>query len=257
MSYDTSIYDLLFNSPHDYGLWGKELFKQEKAIRNFAKLIDSKVVETGEYYPKPDNVFRALRETPLEAVKVCLWGQDPYKSISDKTGECLAQGLSFSVNREEPVPPTLQNMYKELNANFPMFVIPEHGDLTAWARQGVLLMNNSLTFCPTNEKLYNKLWRRFTYLIITIINERVDGCIHVLLGKDAQDLATHIRSRNIILASHPSPLSCYRGFFGSNIFIKINITLKNQEKEEIDFNKINTELVLDATFVDSLKKKSL
>lgn len=256
MSYNTSFYDLLFNSKYseEYGDWLIELKKHDSALKEIFKVLDKKAKESGEYYPLPDDVFKCFRLTPLSKVKVCFWGQDPYKGKKDNNQTCRAQGLSFSVAKDDSIPGSLQNIYKELSDNFPTFKSPDHGDLSKLAEQGVLLINNALTFCVADENLYRKLWRRFTYLIISILNEKIDSCIHVLLGKDAQELATHIRSRNIITATHPSPLSCYRGFFGSKIFIKINITLKNQEKEQIDFNKLNDE-ELEPTYVESLLKK--
>mgnify|MGYP003649487888 CR=1 FL=1 len=249
-SYDTSIYDLLFNSEYDYGSWLIELKKHEQALKDFSVIIDKKVKETGEYYPEPDNVFRALRETPLENVKVVLWGMDPYPQMLDN-GRCRAQGLSFSVPRHDNIPGSLRNMYKEMKTNFPMFEQPDHGDLTYLTDQGILLMNSALTHCPMHNKAYLKLWRRFTYLIISIINEKIDGCVHILLGKNAQELATHIQSRNIITAVHPSGLSCHRGFFGSKVFLKTNIILKQQEKRQINWNEDDN---LEPTFVELLKK---
>jgi uracil-DNA glycosylase len=244
--YNTSIYDLLFNSKHDYGSWLVELKKEEEAIKQLSDVIEQKVKETGEYYPLPDNVFRALRETPLEDVKVVLWGSEPYPQLLDN-GQARDQGLSFSVCEEDDIPGSLRNMHKEMKTDFPMFEVPDHGDLTYLSKQGVLLMNSALTHCPSNKKIYLKLWRRFTKLIIDIINEHVEGCVHVLLGNDTTTLTESIQSRNVIAAPHPS--IGYR-FRGSRIFLKINKTLNDQGKKQINWN-IDTSLK--PTYIEFIK----
>lgn len=249
MDYNTCMYDLLFNSEYDYGDWITELKKDEQAVKQLSDIIAKKVKETGEYYPLPHNVFRALRETPLKKVKVVLWGMDPYPTLLDD-GTPRAQGLSFSVHKDDIIAPSLKNIYKEIKTDFPMFEAPDHGDLSYIAQQGVLLMNAALTYCPSNKKLYLNLWKRFTYLIIKIINENIEGCVHILLGNNAKELADSIQSRNIIIAAHPSPLSSYR-FFGSRVFFKTNIILKNQEKEQINWNEDKS---LIPTYVENTKK---
>lgn len=247
--YNTSMYDLLFNSKHDYGQWLVELKKEEEAIKHLSKIIDMQVKKTGEYYPLPDNVFRALRETPLETVKVVIWAMDPYPTLLDN-GQPRAQGLSFSVTPDDNIPGSLKNMHKEMKTDFPTFEVPDNGDLTYVAKQGVLLMNSALTHCPTNKKLYLKLWKPFTNLIIDIINKNVDGCVHVLLGNDAKALADPIESRNVITAAHPSPMSAYR-FLGSKVFFKINKTLRDQGKEQINWN---TNPDLKPTYIEYIKE---
>lgn len=248
VDYNTSIYDLLFNSEHDYGTWITEFKKHDEAIKQLSNLIEKKVKEKGEYYPVPDNVFRAFRETKLEDVKVVIFGQDPYPRLLDD-GTPRAQGFSFSVRKDDNVPGSLKNMYKEMKANFPMFEAPDHGDLTHLTKQGVLLLNSALTYCPADEKLYLKLWRRFTYLVINILNEKIDSCIYILMGKNAEQLAEHIQSRNVIISAHPSPLSAYR-FYGSKVFLKTNIMLKNQKKEQINWNEDKS---LKPTYVELIK----
>jgi len=115
-----------------------------------------------------------------------------------------------------------------------MFQEPPHGDLTWLAKQGILFMNQSLTYCPANPKLYLNMWNRFTYIIINIINENVENCIHLLWGKQCEPLIEHIRSREIYQSAHPSPLSARRGFFGCKHFLKVNITLENRKKSKIE-----------------------
>ena len=242
-----TVFDLLFEK--DLGKWSEELKKYKNAIKDISKRIEECEKKYGPYYPEKDNLFKAFELTPLENIKVVLIGQDPYKGLG-KHGKCQAQGLSFSVHKEDNIPPSLKNIYKEIKNDFPMFQEPNHGDLSYLAEQGVFLFNQALTFCPNNEKCYLNLWNRFTNIIITIINENVDNCIYVLWGKKAENLSEAIKSREIIIGVHPSPLSAHRGFFNKKYFLKLNITLKKQGKEQINFNE-NKNLL--PTYVENLK----
>lgn len=242
-----SVYDLLYEK--DYGQWSQKLEKYKDAVRHISGIIDTKVKKHGPYYPLGSNLFKALEMTPLEKVKVVIWGQDPYPTLLTN-GTPRAQGYSFGVAKDDAVPQSLRNIYKEIKENFPMFQEPEHGDLNWLADQGILFMNSALTYCPTEPKCYLNLWNRFTNIIINIINENVDNCIHVLWGKNCEKLAEHIRSREVFIAPHPSPFSARRGFFGCKHFLKINITLQRQEKEQINWNEDEN---LQPTYVENLK----
>ena len=226
-----SIYECLYKK--NYPDWSEKLEEHKSAVLQLSNLIERKEKEYGEFYPLRQNIFKALEMTPLDKVKVVIWGQDPYPTLLSN-GNPRAQGYSFGVEKSDKVPPSLQNIYKEIKENFPTFEAPPHGDLTWLANQGILFMNQSLTFCPANPKLYLNLWNRFTYIIIKILNENVEGCIHLLWGKQTEPLIEHIRSREIHQASHPSPFSARRGFFGCKHFLKVNIILENRKKTKIE-----------------------
>jgi len=225
-----TIYEALFKQ--DLGDWTPALKKYDKNILQISRMIKQKVDQYGEHYPHEENVFKFLKITPLEKVKVVIWGQDPYPTLLPD-GTPRAQGYSFGVSREDEVPKSLQNIYREIKDNFSNFQAPDHGDLTWLADQGVLFMNQSLTYSPNNPKAYLNIWNRFIYIIITIINEKVDNCIHLLWGKECEKLAEYIRSREVYITSHPSPMSARRGFLGCKHFLKVNVTLENRKLTKI------------------------
>lgn len=232
---DSTIYEAFYNKY--YPGWS-EVFQQYKGeMKNVSDIISKAQQRTGRIYPMKKDIFRALEMTPLDKVKVVIWGQDPYPTLLSN-GKPRAQGYSFGVDKSDEVPKSLINIYKELKNEYPEFNIPRHGDLSGWAKQGVLFMNTSLCYSPSDPKAYLNLWFRFTNIIIEILNEKVPNCIHVMWGNRCEKLIDNISSREIYTAPHPSPLSAYRGFFGCNHFIKINITLMRQGKEEIDWNQI-------------------
>lgn len=245
-----SVYDVLMKN--DYGDWTPQFQKYKRALKNVCDIIDRTEAKYGEYYPLKDDVFNAFKMTPLSKVKVVIWGQDPYPTLLED-GMPRAQGYSFGVRRDDDVPQSLRNIYKEIGDNFPMFKAPDHGDLNWLAEQGILFINSSLTYCPRDPKCYLNLWNRFINIIIEILNENTKNCIHILWGKNAERLAEHIHSREIYMSAHPSPLSARRGFFGCKHFLKINITLKRQEKEQINWNEDQT---LTPTYVENLKLES-
>ena len=228
---DSSIYEALYDQYFEG--WSQKLQPHRKAVKLLSDMIQTKEKEFGEFYPLKKDIFNFLTMTPLEKVKVVIWGQDPYPTLLDD-GTPRAQGYSFGVKKIDKVPQSLKNIYKEIKSNFPMFEGPPHGDLRWLAKQGVLFMNQSLTYCPNNPKLYLNMWNRFTYIIISIINENVENCIHLLWGKQCEPLIEHIRSREIFQCSHPSPLSARRGFFGCKHFLKVNITLENRKKTRVE-----------------------
>lgn len=232
---NSTVYEALYEGEIDES-WLKELEPHKKAVKQISDIIDKNEEKFGMYYPLKCDLFNFLKMTPLDKVKVVIWGQDPYPTLL-KDGTPRARGYSFGVRRDDNVPQSLQNVYKEIKSDFPMFEIPNHGDLTYLAKKGILFMNQSLTFCPKNPKLYLKMWNRFTYIIINILNEKIENCIHLLWGKQCEPLVEHIRSREVFQASHPSPFSVRRGFIGCKHFLKVNITLKKQERGEINWNE--------------------
>lgn len=182
-------------------------------------------------YPKIENVFNALNLTRYQDVKVVIIGQDPYHE------EGQAQGLAFSVPENFPLPPSLKNIYKELKSDLGIDK-GNNGDLTSWAKQGVLLLNTVLTVRKGNANSHKDHgWEIFTSEIVKKLNQRKEPIIFVLWGNYAKSFETLIdTSRHYILkAAHPSPLSAFNGFFGCKHFSKINNILKQNNKKEIDW----------------------
>ena len=183
-------------------------------------------------YPKGGDIFNAFWKTPFTNLKVVILGQDPYH------GEHQAHGLSFSVQKGIGIPPSLRNIYKELKIDIPGFVIPNHGDLTEWAEQGVLLLNASLTVrAGTPGSHQKKGWETFTDAVIKKISDEKEGVVFILWGSFAQAKSELIDSKkhHIIKSPHPSPFSADRGFFGSKPFSKTNEILIKEGEKPIDW----------------------
>lgn len=178
-------------------------------------------------YPDESEYLTALNSTPFSQVKVVILGQDPYH------GEGQAHGLSFSVKPGVKIPPSLMNIYKELNMDLGITPV-DHGYLLSWAEQGVLLLNSVLTVEARKPGSHqNKGWEIFTDKIIELINEKHEGVVFMLWGAYAQKKGRHIdREKHCVLESvHPSPLSAYRGFLGCQHFSKANKYLTRIGKE--------------------------
>ncbi len=182
-------------------------------------------------YPKGNEWFAALDLTPLDKVRVVILGQDPYH------GEGQAHGLCFSVHKGVRPPPSLVNIYKEMQSDLGL-APPAHGNLQAWAEQGVLLLNAVLTVEAGRAAAHQgKGWEQFTDAIIRLLNAEVRPLVFILWGNYAQKKAAFVdRSRHLVLTSaHPSPLSAHNGFFGSRPFSKANAFLKDHGEAEIDW----------------------
>ena len=180
-------------------------------------------------FPEEKNVFNALELTPFESVKVVILGQDPYHGFGQ------AHGLSFSVQKGIPLPPSLKNIYKELQEDIGG-ELPTEGDLSHWAKQGVLLLNTVLTVEEGNANSHKGMgWERLTNRLIESLNELNHPVIFILWGKPAQDKEKLITnpSHFILKSPHPSPLSAYRGFFGSKPFSRVNDILIQQGQTPI------------------------
>ncbi|WP_455224894.1 uracil-DNA glycosylase [Granulicatella sp.] len=180
-------------------------------------------------FPEEKNVFNALELTPFESVKVVILGQDPYHGFGQ------AHGLSFSVQKGIPLPPSLRNIYKELQEDLGGELSTE-GDLSHWAKQGILLLNTVLTVEEGNANSHKGMgWERLTNRLIESLNELNHPVIFILWGKPAQDKEKLITnpSHVILKSPHPSPLSAYRGFFGSKPFSKVNEILIQQGQTPI------------------------
>ncbi|MGI5308557.1 uracil-DNA glycosylase [Rheinheimera sp. WS51] len=183
-------------------------------------------------YPPQTQMFAAFKLTPLQQLKVVILGQDPYH------GPNQAHGLAFSVRPGVKVPPSLRNIYKELALEYDNFTIPEHGHLTAWAEQGVLLLNTVLSVVATKPNSHKKLgWQRFTDHVIGQINSHCTGVVFLLWGANAEKKANLIDGKRhlVLTAPHPSPLSAHRGFFGCDHFKQANNYLVQQGKTAINW----------------------
>ncbi len=193
--------------------------------------LDDEIKHGKVIYPSSEDIFSAFKYTPLDKVKVVIIGQDPYH------GEGQAHGLSFSVRAGVKTPPSLVNIFKELYDDIGV-QIPNHGYLKSWAEQGVLLLNNVLTVEASKAGSHQKKgWEKFTDKVIEILNEKREGIVFILWGSPAQKKASKVDDQKhfIIKSVHPSPLSSYRGFFGSKPFSKTNDWLKKMGKTEIDW----------------------
>ena len=212
----------------------QRLLSGEKQQPYFQSILDflKKEQAAGKIiYPQSPNIFNALKLTPFDQVKVVIIGQDPYH------GPKQAHGLCFSVQKGIALPPSLQNIYKELRDDLGL-PIPKNGNLEKWARQGVLLLNASLTVEAGKPQSHANIgWEKFTDKVIQLLNDHKKGLIFLLWGAFAQRKGQTIDpTRHYILkAAHPSPLSAHNGFFGCRHFSKTNELLRKIGKPEIDW----------------------
>ena len=207
----------------------KNEFKSDyyKNIRQFLKQEYSNHI----IYPEMNDIFNSLKYADYDKIKVVIIGQDPYHE------EGQAHGLSFSVKPGIAIPPSLQNIYKELQSDLGCY-IPNNGYLEKWAKQGVLLLNNVLTVRAHQANSHKTCgWEQFTDSIIKALNEREKPVIFLIWGSCAKQKETYITNKNhyILKAPHPSPLSAYRGFFGCKHFSKTNEILIANNEEPIDW----------------------
>lgn len=211
----------------------QDLLADEMEAEYYQTLRQTLISEynTHTVYPDKRDIFNALHHTAYQEVKVVILGQDPYH------GPNQAHGLSFSVKPGVPAPPSLVNIFKELQSDLGC-TLPNNGYLMKWADQGVLLLNTVLTVRAGEPNSHKTLgWTRFTDHIITLLNQREVPIVFILWGKNAQDKKALITNpKHLILQSvHPSPLSVYRGFWGSRPFSKTNDFLSNAGLSAIDW----------------------
>ena len=213
----------------------KEALKQEFSTDYFQQIpehIKTEKLQGKVIYPPGSVIFNAFNTTPLEKVKVVILGQDPYH------GKGQAHGLCFSVQNGVPPPPSLLNIFKELQDDIGI-TIPDHGNLTKWAEQGVFLLNASLTVRAGEPMSHSKIgWATFTDAVIKTISSKKKNVVFLLWGKFAQEKRVLIdESKHCILRSvHPSPLSAYGGFFGCKHFSKTNEYLTSKGIDPIDWS---------------------
>lgn len=198
-----------------------------KELFNFV----SNEYKSTEVFPPADDIFNALHLTPLKDVKVVILGQDPYHNIGQ------AHGLSFSVRPQIDIPPSLQNIYKELQDDCGCY-IPNNGYLVKWAKQGVLLLNTVLTVRAHQAASHQgRGWENFTDVIISAVNKKDSPVVYMLWGSPARKKKSMLNNPNhlILEAPHPSPLSAYRGFMGCKHFSKANEFLLGHGEGAIDW----------------------
>lgn len=209
--------------------WAKALEPVADRIAAMGEFLREEVASGRGYLPPGDDVLRAFAE-PMADVRVLIAGQDPYPTPGH------AMGLSFSVRPDvRPIPRSLQNIYTELHADLGIEPAP-HGDLSAWARQGVLLLNRSLTVragAPASHR--GKGWEAVTEQAIRALVERDAPLVAILWGRDAQSLTSLLGDTPVVASPHPSPLSASRGFFGSRPFSRANEALATQGAAPVDW----------------------
>ncbi|WP_305554000.1 uracil-DNA glycosylase [Methanobrevibacter sp. V74] len=216
---------------NDWDLVLDDEFKKEY-FKNIKYFVDSEY-SNKSIYPPYDEIFNAFKLTPLSNVKVVVLGQDPYHEAGQ------AHGLAFSTPNGRPIPRSLKNIFKEINAEYNC-PIPESGCLESWAKQGVFLLNTVLTVEEGNANSHSECgWQTFTDNVIKILNNQTQPIVFLLWGKQAERKKELITNSNhlVLITSHPSPFSARRGFFGSNHF-----KLANEFLSENDVDEINWEL---------------
>ena len=210
----------------------KEEFGQEyfRTLRQFVKAEYQNAI----VYPRPSHIFRAFELTPFEKVEVVILGQDPYH------GPKQANGLCFAVSESVNLPPSLQNVFKELSADcsLPFEALAKKGDLEHWAKQGVLLLNATLTVRAHSAGSHQeKGWEEFTDAVIRVLSEKRENLVFILWGNYAKAKGAHIdRDKHFVIESaHPSPFAANHGFFGSKPFSRANEYLIANNKKPIDW----------------------
>jgi uracil-DNA glycosylase len=213
--------------------WNKALepYLQSQSFKELSDFVDQQYQKT-TVYPDSKDIFNALNHTPLNTVKVVIIGQDPYHNPHQ------AHGLSFSVPEGITPPPSLKNIYREIQDDLEISKDMNHGDLTSWANQGVLLLNSVLTVEENKPGSHaNQGWELFTNEIIRIINEYNEHCVFLLWGKYAQKKGSIIDTKKhlVLRSPHPSPLSFYRGFSGNRHFSQTNTYLQHHGMSPIQW----------------------
>lgn len=212
--------------------WKNELEEEfeKEYFKNLTKFVKNEYL-TKKVYPKPENIFKAFDLCPFDKVKVIILGQDPYH------GPKQAHGLCFSVQKGIQNPPSLKNIFKEIENDLGI-KMSGNGELNSWAKQGILLINATLTVLAGQAGSHqHKGWEEFTDAVIKILSERKENLVFLLWGAYAQSKSSLIDTNKhlILKAPHPSPLSAHRGFFGCKHFSQTNNYLKEHNKEEIDW----------------------
>lgn len=205
---------------------------QQDYFKNLMEFITSEKNKGKLIFPSSADIYNAFNLTPLSKVKVVILGQDPYH------GDGQAHGLSFSVKDDIKLPPSLKNMFKELEDDIDAFQLPTSGNLSKWAAQGVLLLNAILTVEAHKAASHQKQgWEQFTDNVIKLVSKECEDVVFLLWGKYAEQKERLIDEQKhlILKAAHPSPFSAYRGFFGCKHFSKVNEYLNSEGRTAIDW----------------------
>lgn len=206
--------------------------KQQAYFQSLMAFVAQERASGQVIYPPQQDVFNAFKFCQASKVKVVIIGQDPYHGANQ------AHGLCFSVRKGNKIPPSLRNIYKELEQDIDSFTSPAHGDLTQWATQGVLLLNTVLTVRDAQAHSHkNQGWERFTDTVINKISSHLEGVVFLLWGSPAQKKTSMIDTSKhyILTAAHPSPLSAHRGFFGCKHFSQANQILEKTGRTVIEW----------------------
>ncbi|GAA2121358.1 uracil-DNA glycosylase [Kocuria atrinae] len=209
--------------------WARALEPVEPAIRTMGEFLRTEHAAGHRTFPAGENIFRAFQE-PMSEVKVLIVGQDPYPTPGH------AMGLSFSVQPQvRPIPRSLQNIYKELQSDLGI-TPPEHGDLSSWSEQGVMLLNRALSVREGSSASHRgKGWEAITECAIKALAQRGTPLVGILWGRDARDTKPWLGGAPTVESVHPSPLSASRGFFGSKPFSRTNALLEEQGAQPVNW----------------------
>lgn len=218
--------------------WEKPFLSAGPELQRISKILQTEEATHGPFFPRKEHIFRAFTMCPLPSVKVVIVGQDPYPSVQPN-GLPVAQGMSFSIPKNVRLTASLRNIYAELKRSIPEFIIPQHGDLSQWATQGVLLLNSTLTVRAGDYKhIHTGLWDSFIRKILKAINEINPNTIYMLWGKPAQNIKKLMSGKYIAWdAYHPSSQASNRGynFVGCDHFVNANRILTHFGTEPIDW----------------------
>lgn len=216
--------------------WLELILDYHKNNSNYFDNIN--ILLQNKFYPNKQNIFECFKYFDLEETKCVLLGQDPYINEENINGIVIPQamGLSFSVNKQIKIPPSLKNIFTELKSDLGIEP-PKNGDLTNWTKNNVLLLNAALTVEPKKSGSHLKQWEKFTDYIIKNISDKCSNVVFILLGNYAKSKVKYIDTKKhcIIQGVHPSPLSAHSGFFGSKIFSKTNQYLIQNNIQMIDW----------------------
>jgi uracil-DNA glycosylase len=238
MSLEVSLQNFKILEDQKLNDW-KELFETTKD--DLSKIFDTIISyekQGSVTYPFREDIFKAFELTPPKSVKIIILSQDPYHSV-EKNNTPTAQGLAFSVRKTSKIPPSLANIYKEIKREYPDFQIPQHGDLTGWATQGVLLLNASLTVEKGKAGSHGNIWLPFIEKVVKYIDTLNLNAIWVLWGRNAEFVKKYLKGGEYILtSSHPSPFSVGKTdkpFNRNDHFLLINQRLRELGEKEIDW----------------------
>ncbi|KIH66468.1 uracil-DNA glycosylase [Ancylostoma duodenale] len=205
-----------------------------KYMRDIEEFLRNQYAKKVPIFPPREEIFSAFNLTPIDKIRVVIIGQDPYHGVGQ------AHGLSFSVKKGVPPPPSLKNIYKELSTDIPGFVIPNHGFLEKWALQGVFMLNATLTVESGKANSHEKIgWQRFTDKVISLVSAMTNGVVFLLWGGFAQkkEIMIDKKKHAVIKTAHPSPLSA-RKWFGCKCFSRANAELTRMGREPIDWTSL-------------------